>query len=93
MTRNMQQEGVGLVLLPRPASVVHAPVLPSSEAPLGESCVCCVCVCLCSACWRVWALHLRWRGRGFFASLYMVMVMHHLFRGLIFVVRCFVQFV
>ena len=34
MTRNMQQEGVGLVLLPRPASLVRAPVLP------------CVCVCV-----------------------------------------------
>ena len=28
MTRNMQQEGVGLVLLPRPASLVRSPVLP-----------------------------------------------------------------
>ena len=37
MTRNMQQEGVGLVLLPRPASLVRAPVLPCAEAPLGES--------------------------------------------------------
>ena len=37
MTRNMQQEGVGLVLLPHPASLVRAPVLPCSEAPLGES--------------------------------------------------------
>ena len=27
MTRNMQQEGVGLVLLPRPASLVRSPVL------------------------------------------------------------------
>ena len=33
MTRDMQQEGVGLVLLPRPASLVRSPVLP------------CVCVC------------------------------------------------
>ena len=39
MTRNMQQEGVGLVFLPRPASLVRAPVLPCSEAPLGESSV------------------------------------------------------
>ena len=39
MTRNMQQEGVGLVLLPRPASLVHSPVLPCVEAPLGESVV------------------------------------------------------
>ena len=37
MTRNMQQEGVGLVVLPRPASLVRAPVLPCAEAPLGES--------------------------------------------------------
>ena len=37
MTRNMQQEGVGLVLLPHPASLVRAPVLPCVEAPLGES--------------------------------------------------------
>ena len=37
MTRNMQQEGVGLVLLPRPASLVLSPVLPCLEAPLGES--------------------------------------------------------
>ena len=37
MTRNMQQEGVGLVLLPRPASLVRSPVLPCVEAPLGES--------------------------------------------------------
>ena len=37
MTRNMQQEGVGLVLLPLPASMVRAPVLPCAEAPLGES--------------------------------------------------------
>ena len=37
MTCNMQQEGVGLVLLPRPASLVRAPVLPCAEAPLGES--------------------------------------------------------
>ena len=43
MTRNMQQEGVGLVLLPRPASLVRAPMLPCSEAPLGV----CVCVCVC----------------------------------------------
>ena len=28
MTRNMQQEGVGLVFLPRPASLVRSPVLP-----------------------------------------------------------------
>ena len=33
----MQQEGVGLVFLPRPASLVRAPVLPYAEAPLGES--------------------------------------------------------
>ena len=39
MTRNMQQEGVGLVLLPRPASLVHSPVLTCVEAPLGESVV------------------------------------------------------
>ena len=39
MTRNMQQEGVGLVLLPRPASLVRAPVLPCTEAPLGKSVV------------------------------------------------------
>ena len=39
MTRNMQQEGVGLVLLPRPASLVRSPVLPCVEAPLGESVV------------------------------------------------------
>ena len=39
MTCNMQQEGVGLVLLPRPASLVHSPVLPCVEAPLGESVV------------------------------------------------------
>ena len=37
MTHSMQQEGVGLVLLPRPASVVRSPVLPCVEAPLGES--------------------------------------------------------
>ena len=37
MTRKMQQEGVGLVLLPHPASLVGAPVLPCTEAPLGES--------------------------------------------------------
>ena len=37
MTRNMQQEGVGFVLLPRPATLVRAPVLPCAEAPLGES--------------------------------------------------------
>ena len=37
MTRNMQQEGVGLVLLPRSASLVRSPVLPCLEAPLGES--------------------------------------------------------
>ena len=39
MTRNMQQEGGGLVLLPRPASLVRSPVLPCVEAPLGESVV------------------------------------------------------
>ena len=39
MTCNMQQEGVGLVLLPRPASLVRSPVLPCAEAPLGESTV------------------------------------------------------
>ena len=39
MTRNMQQEGVGFVLLPRPASLVRAPVLPCSEV--------CMCVCVC----------------------------------------------
>ena len=39
MTRNMQQEGVGLVLLPRPASLVRSPVLACVEAPLGESVV------------------------------------------------------
>ena len=39
MTRNMQQEGVGLVLPPRPASLVRSPVLPCVEAPLGESVV------------------------------------------------------
>ena len=39
MTCNMQQEGVGLVFLPRPASLVRAPVLPCAEAPLGESVV------------------------------------------------------
>ena len=39
MTCNMQQEGVGLVFLPRPASLVRAPVLPCEEAPLGESVV------------------------------------------------------
>ena len=62
MTCNMQQEGVGLVFLPRPASLVRAPVLPCAEAPLGESvvsvvcvcvCVCvraCVCVCVCALC-------------------------------------------
>ena len=38
MTCNMQ-EGVGLVFLPRPASLVRAPVLPCAEAPLGESVV------------------------------------------------------
>ena len=38
LTRNMQQEGVGLVLLPRPASVVRSPVLPCVEAPLGVHC-------------------------------------------------------
>ena len=37
MTHNMQQEGVGLVFLPRPASLVRAPVLPCAEAPVGES--------------------------------------------------------
>ena len=37
MTHNMQQEGVGLVLLPRPASLVCAPVLPCSEAPVGKT--------------------------------------------------------
>ena len=37
MTRNMQQEGVGLVLLPHPASLVRAPMLPCAEAALGES--------------------------------------------------------
>ena len=37
MTRNMQQEGVGLVLLPRPASLVRSPVLPCVEAPLAGS--------------------------------------------------------
>ena len=37
MTRNMQQEGVGLVFLPRTASLVRSPVLPCVEAPLGES--------------------------------------------------------
>ena len=39
MTRNMQQEGVGLVFLARPASLVRSPVLPCVEAPLGESVV------------------------------------------------------
>ena len=39
MTRNMQQGGVGFVLLPRPASLVRSPVLPCVEAPLGESVV------------------------------------------------------
>ena len=39
MTHNMQQEGVGLVLLPRPASLVRSPMLPCVEAPLGESVV------------------------------------------------------
>ena len=38
-TRNMQQEGVGLVFLPRLASLVRAPVFPCVEAPLGESVV------------------------------------------------------
>ena len=59
MTRNMQQEGVGLMLLPRPASRVRSPVLPCAEAPLGESAVlladaggekptgAAVCVCVC----------------------------------------------
>ena len=37
MTRNMRQEGVGLVFLLRPASLVRAPVLPCATAPLGES--------------------------------------------------------
>ena len=37
MTGNMQQEGVGLVLLPRPAFLVRSHVLPCVEAPLGES--------------------------------------------------------
>ena len=37
MTRNMPQEGVGLMLLPHPASLVRSPVLPCVEAPLGES--------------------------------------------------------
>ena len=36
MIRNMQQEGVGLVLLPHPASLIRAPVLPCAEAPWGE---------------------------------------------------------
>ena len=36
-TRNMQQEGVGLVLLLRLASPVRSPVVPCAEAPLGES--------------------------------------------------------
>ena len=39
MTCSMQQEGVGLVFRPRPASLVRAPVLPCAEAPLGESVV------------------------------------------------------
>ena len=39
MTCNMQREGVGLVFLPRPASLVRVPVLPCAEAPLGESVV------------------------------------------------------
>ena len=39
MRCNMQQEGVGLVFLPRPASLVRAPVLPCAEAPLCESVV------------------------------------------------------
>ena len=39
MTCNMQQEGVGLVLLPRPASLVCSPALPCAKAPLGESVV------------------------------------------------------
>ena len=59
MTCNMQQEGAGLVLLPRPASLVRSPALPCAEAPLGESAVLltdaggekpagvCVCVWVC----------------------------------------------
>ena len=63
MTCTMQQEAVGLVFLPRLASLVRAPVLPCAEAPLGESVVLladagaenprvplelmCVCVCVC----------------------------------------------
>ena len=39
MTCNMQQEGVGLAFLPRPTSLVHTPVLPCAEAPVGESVV------------------------------------------------------
>ena len=39
MTHNMQQEAVGLVFLPCPASLVRAPVLPCAEAQLGESSV------------------------------------------------------
>ena len=36
MTRNMRQEGVGLVFPPRPASLVRSPVLPCLEAPLAS---------------------------------------------------------
>ena len=39
MTCNMQQEGVRLMFLLRPTSLVHTPVLPCAEAPLGESVV------------------------------------------------------
>ena len=34
---NMQQEGLVSVLLPHPASLVRASVLPCVEAPMGES--------------------------------------------------------
>ena len=39
MTCNMQQEGLGFVFLPLPASLVRAPVLPCVGAPPGESSV------------------------------------------------------
>ena len=36
---NMQQEGLVSMLLPRPATIVRASVLPCVEAPMSESTV------------------------------------------------------
>ena len=44
MTRNMQQEGLGLVLLPRPASLVRCSRASLRGGPTGR--VRCVCVCV-----------------------------------------------